>query len=63
MRAMSEKTVARPRKAPISVRMEEDLMARLKALAAIKGIGYQNLMRQFVADRVYEEEKREGVLK
>lgn len=58
-----EKTVTRPRKAPISVRMEEDLMARLKALAAIKGIGYQTLMRQFVADRVYEEEKREGVLK
>ena len=25
-------------------------MARLKALAAIKGIGYQPLMRQFVAD-------------
>jgi uncharacterized protein (DUF4415 family) len=58
-----EKTVTRPRKAPISVRMEEDLMARLKALAAIKGIGYQTLLRQFVADRVYEEEKREGVLK
>jgi predicted DNA binding CopG/RHH family protein len=43
--------------------MEEDLVARLKALAAIKGIGYQTLLRQFVADRVYEEEKREGVLK
>jgi hypothetical protein len=32
-------------------------------LATIKGIGYQTLLRQFVADRVYEEEKREGVLK
>jgi predicted DNA binding CopG/RHH family protein len=58
-----ERSVTRPRKAPVSVRMEEDLVARLKGLAAIKGIGYQTLLRQFVADRVYEEEKREGVLK
>ena len=58
-----DKSVTRPRKAPISVRMEEELVARLKVLAAIKGIGYQTLLRQFVADRVYEEEKREGVLK
>jgi predicted DNA binding CopG/RHH family protein len=58
-----EKTVTRPRKAPISVRMEEDLVIRLKGLAAIKGVGYQTLLRQFVADRVYEEEKREGILK
>lgn len=58
-----ERTVTRPRKAPISLRMEDDLIDRLKALAAVKGIGYQTLMRQFVADRVYEEEKREGILK
>ncbi len=58
-----EKTVTRPRKGPISVRMENDLVNRLKVLAAIKRIGYQTLMRQFVADRVYEEEKREGILK
>ncbi|MGH3144896.1 MAG: CopG family antitoxin [Rubrobacter sp.] len=57
-----EKTVTRPRKAPVSVRMEEDLVSRLKGLAAIKGVGYQTLLRQFVADRVYEEEKREGIL-
>lgn len=56
-------TVTRPRKAPVSVRMEKDLVNRLRALAAVKGIGYQTLMRQFVADRVYEEEKREGILK
>ena len=57
------RSVTRPRKAPVSVRMEVDLVARLKGLAAIKGVGYQTLLRQFVADRVYEEEKREGVLK
>ena len=58
-----ERSVTRARKVPVSVRMEEDLVTRLKGLAAIKGIGYQTLLRQFVADRVYEEEKREGVLK
>lgn len=57
-----EKTITRPRKAAISVRMENDLMNRLRALAAVKGVGYQTLLRQFVADRVYEEEKREGIL-
>ncbi len=58
-----ERTITRPRKSPVSVRMEDDLVSRLKTLAAVKGIGYQTLMRQFVADRVYEEEKREGILK
>lgn len=58
-----EKSATRPRKGTISVRMEDDLVSRLKALAAVKGVGYQTLLRQFVADRVYEEEKREGILK
>jgi uncharacterized protein (DUF4415 family) len=58
-----EETITRPRKEPVSVRMENDLVNRLKALAALKGVGYQTLLRQFVADRVYEEEKREGILK
>lgn len=58
-----ERIVTRPRKGAISVRMENDLVNRLKALAAVKGVGYQTLLRQFVADRVYEEEKREGILK
>ncbi len=58
-----EKSATRPRKGTISVRMEDDLVSRLKALAAVKGVGYQTLLRQFVADRVYEEEKREGLLK
>jgi predicted DNA binding CopG/RHH family protein len=43
--------------------MENDLVNRLKALAAVKGIGYQTLLRQIVADRVYQEEKHEGILK
>ena len=58
-----ERTVTRPRKTPVSVRMEEELVDRLRVLAAVKGIGYQTLLRQFVSERVYEEEKREGILK
>jgi uncharacterized protein (DUF4415 family) len=61
--APRERTVTRPRKTPVSVRMEEDLVNRLRALATVKGIGYQTLLRQFVSERVYEEEKREGILK
>ena len=47
---------------PVSVRMENELVNCLKVLAAIKGVGYQTLLRQFVADRVYEEEKRGGII-
>ncbi len=43
--------------------MEEDLLNRLKILATAKNTGYQTLPRQFVAERVYAEEKREGILK
>ncbi len=53
----------RPRKTPVSVRFDDDLINRLKALAAKKHIGYQSLLRRFVAERLYEEEKREGMLK
>jgi uncharacterized protein (DUF4415 family) len=57
-----ERTIMRPRKGVVSVRMENDLVNRLRVLAAVKGVGYQTLLRQFVADRVYEEEKREGII-
>ncbi|MGH3090213.1 MAG: CopG family antitoxin [Rubrobacteraceae bacterium] len=53
----------RPRKTPVSVRFDDDLINRLKTLAAKKSIGYQSLLRRFVAERLYEEEKREGMLK
>lgn len=48
------------RKQPI--RLTTDLSDRLEALAAAKGVGYHSLLEQFVAERVYEEEKREGIL-
>jgi predicted transcriptional regulator len=45
-----------------SIRLDEDLARRLKALAVRKGKGYQTLLKEFVLERLYEEEKREGML-
>jgi predicted DNA binding CopG/RHH family protein len=46
---------------PISLRIESDLLIRLQHLAELKNIPYQTLLKQFVTERVYEEEKREKV--
>jgi hypothetical protein len=51
-----------PRSRPVSVRLDDDVLRRLKALAAKKHKGYQSLLKEFVVERLYEEEKREGLL-
>lgn len=49
----------RPRKSnPTSIRLGTDLEKRLRHLAALKGTFYQTLLKEFVLERVYEEEKR-----
>jgi hypothetical protein len=48
--------------APISLRLEADTLRRLRALAAKKGTKYQTLLKQFVGERLYEEEQREGLV-
>jgi predicted DNA binding CopG/RHH family protein len=53
---------ARPRAKLISVRFEADSLRRLKALARRRGMPYQTLLKQFVAERLYEEERRDGVV-
>jgi hypothetical protein len=53
---------ARPRSRPITVRLETDTIARLRAVAAYKGMPYQTLLKDFIAERLYEEEKRIGIL-
>jgi hypothetical protein len=42
--------------------MDADLLRRLKTLAAKKRKGYQSLLKEFVVERLYEEEKREGLI-
>lgn len=47
---------------PVPVRFDADTLRRLRTLAARKGTGYQTLLKTFVMERLYEEEKREGII-
>ncbi|MEF2279332.1 hypothetical protein V3W47_13590 [Deinococcus sp. YIM 134068] len=52
-----------PRKSnPTSIRLSTDLERRLRHLAELKGTSYQTLLKEFGLERVYEEEKRLGVV-
>ncbi len=52
----------RQRTSPVSLRFDVDTVKRLKALAARRNKGYQTMVKEFVAERLYEEEKREGII-
>jgi hypothetical protein len=45
-----------------TLRLDADVETRLKHVAALKQVPYQTLLKQFVSERLYEEEKRMGVL-
>lgn len=45
-----------------SLRLDEDMEQRLKKVAELKKVPYQTLLKQFVGERLYEEEKRLGVI-
>ncbi len=62
MEAVPEAVLPRPRTKPIPVRFDEDTVRRLKTLAARRHKGYQTLLKEFVVERLYEEEKREGLV-
>ena len=59
---VSEEERPRPRARVVSLRLDERTIDRLKALAESRSIGYQTLAKQFLSERLYEEEKREGIL-
>ncbi|PSR32324.1 MAG: hypothetical protein C7B46_14625 [Sulfobacillus benefaciens] len=44
----------------ITVRFDTDTLVRLQALARQKHKGYQTLLKQFVLERLYEEEKKQS---
>jgi hypothetical protein len=50
------------RTTPIAIRFDQFTLKRLKALAALRNTGYQTLLKEFVVERLYEEEKREGII-
>lgn len=63
--AMLAQLPKRPRPAksnPTSLRLGVDLERRLRHLAELKGTTYQTLLKEFVLERVYEEEKRLHVI-
>jgi len=53
---------ARPRTKPVPIRFDDTTLTRLKALAARRNRGYQTIVREFISERLYEEEKRDGIL-
>jgi hypothetical protein len=46
----------------ISLKLERDTKRRLELVAKAKGIPYQTLLKSFVTERLYEEEKRLNIL-
>jgi hypothetical protein len=52
----------RPRTKPVAVRFDSDTLSRLKTLARKKRKGYQTLLKEFVMERLYEEEKRDALI-
>ncbi len=50
------------RTTPIAIRFDQFTLQRLKALAALHNTGYQTLLKEFVVERLYEEEKRAGIV-
>jgi hypothetical protein len=55
--------VVRPaRTTPVAVRFDQFTLKRLKALATLHNKGYQTLLKEFVVERLYEEEKRAGII-
>lgn len=55
-------TIQRSSTIPITVKLERDMKARLERLALLKHMPYQTLLKSFVSDRLYEEEKRLGIV-
>jgi hypothetical protein len=55
-------TVRPARTTPVAVRFDQFTLKRLKALAVLHNKGYQTLLKEFVVERLYEEEKRTGII-
>jgi predicted DNA binding CopG/RHH family protein len=49
---------AEPGTVAINIRIESDVLERLRNLAEARGLGYQTLLKRFVVERLYEEERR-----
>jgi hypothetical protein len=62
-KALRMQDAVRPgRTTPVAIRFDQFTLKRLKALAALRNTGYQTLLKEFVVERLYEEEKRAGII-
>jgi hypothetical protein len=62
-RVLRMQDLIRPgRTRPVAVRFDEFTITRLRALAALRNTGYQTLLKEFVVERLYEEETRAGII-
>lgn len=61
-RKIPKEALAKGRTTPIAVRFDEFTLKRLRVLAARRNTGYQTLLKEFVVERLYEEEKRERII-
>jgi hypothetical protein len=62
-KALRMQDMIRPgRTTPIAIRFDQFTLTRLRALAAARNTGYQTLLKEFVVERLYEEEKRDGII-
>lgn len=62
-KALRMQDAMRPgRTTPVAVRFDRFTLRRLKTLAALRNTGYQTLLKEFVVERLYEEEKRAGII-
>jgi len=50
---------ARPGTTSVAIRFDTHTLGRVKDLARRRRTGYQTLIKEFVTERTYEEEKRE----
>ena len=57
-----EQTARGARTHPVAIRFDDSTLERVRALAHRRHKGYQTLLKEFVVERLYEEEKREGML-
>jgi len=57
-----ESTARSARTHPVAIRFDDSTLDRVRALARRRHKGYQTLLKEFVVERLYEEEKREGMV-
>lgn len=62
MAPSGDKALPGPRTRPVSIRLDQHTLERVRALAGQRNIGYQTLLKEFITERLYEEEKRQGVI-